>query len=582
MTDKRRMQDFNTEFIQNVEKYADVEECSTKDAFTSVFLEQIDTVSTAEFKLQDVEVVSYRNDSKNMRINGYASNAEFNTVTIIVSDYSDSSELETMGKVEAEQLLRYGANFYVEVVSGFFEDAVDYSKGAEIAEAILSEVPSPERVHVILLTNKIVKRFELGTVQRKRTTIQYDIWDIERIFEDKGTSEIVIDFEKYGDGTLSLIRIPENSELYDCYVGVISGETLANIYEIEDYRLFEKNIRVFLKYSGKINQGIRDTIKTSPEMFVAYNNGISTIADSIEMESEPDENGFSRIKKIHGWQIVNGAQTTSTIYNVHKSGANLAGISVQMKLVVIRDTSSEEEKRQLINHIALYANSQNPIKKSDFSAMEEYPQTMCAYSTKVGLMDSSGKKVYPWYYENARGGYDAYKNSRCSTDAEKKAFEKKTKKLTKTVAAKANMLWIAEPRIAAKGVETSYNEFMEMIHDGIVPSKPTEEDYKTLIVRHIIFQSCDKIIKREAFGDWKAQQVCYTIALLAKYHSDMVDYEVIWQNQVISSTLAEKICQLSYVVWDYFMSLDSKTNIGQWCKREECWEELQKYYGSQS
>ena len=62
----------------------------------------------------------------------------------------------------------------------------------------------------------------------------------------------------------------------------------------------------------------------------------------------------------------------------------------------------------------------------------------------------------------------------------------------------------------------------------------------------------------------------------------MVDYEVIWQNQVISSTLAEKICQLSYVVWDYFMSLDSKTNIGQWCKREECWEELQKYYESQS
>lgn len=578
MTDTRRMQEFNAEFIQNVENYADSEEYSTKDAFTSMFLEQVDTISTAEFKLQDIEVVSYRNDSKNMRVNGYASNEEFNTVTIIVSDYSDSPTLETMGKMEAEKLLKQGANFYVEVASGYFDDAVDYSRGAEIAEAILSDVPSPEKVHVVLLTNKIVKRFELGAVRRKSTTIQYDIWDIERIFEDKGTSEIIIDFEKYGDGTLSLIRIPENSDLYDCYVGVISGETLANIYEIEDYRLFEKNIRVFLKYTGKINQGIRDTIKTTPNMFVAYNNGISTIADSIEMESEPDENGFSRIKKIHGWQIVNGAQTTSTIYNVHKGGTDLTGISVQMKLVVIRDTTSEDEKRKLINNIALYANSQNPIKKSDFSAMEEYPQTMCAYSTKVGLVDESGKKVYPWYYENARGGYDAYKNSRCSTEAEKKAFDKRTKKLTKTVAAKANMLWIAEPRIAAKGVETSYNEFMGMIHARKIPSKPTEEDYKTLISRNIIFQSCDKIIKREAFGDWKAQQVCYTIALLAKYHTDLVDTEAIWLNQMINSILAEKIRDLSYVVWDYFMSLDSKVNIGQWCKREGCWEELQKYY----
>ena len=48
-------------------------------------------------------------------------------------------------------------------------------------------------------------------------------------------------------------------------------------------------------------------------MFLAYNNGISVTAESVE--SVRDENGKPSIKRIRDMQIVNGGQTTASIFN---------------------------------------------------------------------------------------------------------------------------------------------------------------------------------------------------------------------------------------------------------------------------
>ena len=58
------------------------------------------------------------------------------------------------------------------------------------------------------------------------------------------------------------------------------------MYDKHGLRLLEKNVRAFLQASN-VNKGIRDTILHNPEKFLAYNSGLTIIADSVELESRP-------------------------------------------------------------------------------------------------------------------------------------------------------------------------------------------------------------------------------------------------------------------------------------------------------
>ena len=79
-------------------------------------------------------------------------------------------------------------------------------------------------------------------------------------------------------------------------------------------------------------------IKETPDRFFAYNNGVSATADDIEFD---EENGYS-ISKIRNLQIVNGGQTTASLYyTAKKDKADLQGIFVQAKISVIPEEHLE-------------------------------------------------------------------------------------------------------------------------------------------------------------------------------------------------------------------------------------------------
>lgn len=71
---------------------------------------------------------------------------------------------------------------------------------------------------------------------------------------------------------------------YDCIFTVFPAETLFHVYEKYGARLLEANVRSFLSTTGKVNKGIRETLKEAPENFMAYNNGIVVIADEVRRD----------------------------------------------------------------------------------------------------------------------------------------------------------------------------------------------------------------------------------------------------------------------------------------------------------
>ena len=62
------------------------------------------------------------------------------------------------------------------------------------------------------------------------------------------------------------------------YLVVMPGFVLHRIYKEHGQKLLEANVRNFLNFTNKKNQGMRNTLMREPEKFFAYNNGLTVTA----------------------------------------------------------------------------------------------------------------------------------------------------------------------------------------------------------------------------------------------------------------------------------------------------------------
>lgn len=573
------MRQFNEELIEEVREYRENEKCSTEDAFTSVFSSYV--IDAGESFLNNCNVLSYRKEYEKAKINAYVYDEYFQTLTLVVSVFENRTEISKMGKVDINRNVKQATKFYRMCKSGYFNDLEETDPGYIIAEYINDYERGIENIRVLLLTNKETVPEIPESIKIDKIAVKFDVWDLERIcqslYQNKSHEDLVIRFQNKYNNPLKMIKVKQETNVYDCYIGVISGQCLAEIYRDEGQKLIEKNVRSFLQATGKINQGIKKTLIEEPEMFMTYNNGISTTAKSIVIDEEKSDDDFVVIKEIDDWQIVNGGQTTASIHNALQTGVDISQVNVQIKLTVIREQSKTEE---MVGFISKYANSQNKINMSDFSANDPYHIEMARLSEKIYVPSENGKSTLRWYYERARGQYMVDVN-RQPTPAAKKKFKEVSPKsmcISKTVAAKCMMAWMRYPNVVSKGLETNFIEFSAMIKNGEVP-EPSQESYISMISKIILFKECDKLVAKQNFGGYKAQINYYVIALLAEFHSNEVDDLDIWKRQSISPELSIRIEKLILKVWNHFMNPEVVgINITQWCKKEDCWKLLKTRY----
>ena len=553
---------------------------STNTAFKTLFLSYL--TEAGETLVSDCMLVDFKKDSENMKLDGYAFSEYFRSLTLLVSKYQAKPIPEKIKKTEIDKLLKKVLKFYKTCGTNDFEALEESSDGYQAYKFIKSHKADIETVNIILLTNDETIQYIPHDGHYGKITVRFDVWDIERLYQSVlgGTAverQLVVKLKKKYGESLPLIKVKGDNEIYDCYIGVISGELLARIYETEGQDLIQKNVRSFLQAIGKVNKGIKVSLANEPQMFMAYNNGISTIAESIAVDEGRSSGDIVNITEITGWQIVNGGQTTASIYNAYKAKLPLEQVNVQIKLSVIKQKDRAEE---IIHNISKYANSQNKINMSDFNANDAYHVKMERLSRATPIPVAKGKSTDYWFYERARGQYLVELN-RQPTAAAKKEFKSRCPKnrcISKTVAAKCVMTYRGYPDIVSKGLETSFIYFSDMVSKGEVP-EPSEQSYIEMIAKVILFNSCDEIIKNLKFGGFKAQQDYYTVALFGKYYSDLFDPLEIWNRQSINAETAKTIEELAYFVWNHFQNPTVPgVNIGQWCKKEECWELLQARY----
>lgn len=541
-----------------------------EDEFTRLMIEYI----TESGDIDDGEVCYYRN--RGMKVNGYSINADFNCLNLFVSIYNQTIPPETVPKLKVETAFKQLTTFFQKSINGYYKSVEEASDAFDMCLQIYESRQDINHVKIYLFTDGITKIDVKQNEVIDNIQYSFQVWDIERTYRcissGKQRETIEVDFQTEYKSLIPCLPMPGSNPDYTTYMAIIPGELLYQVYAQYGSRLLERNVRSFLQTRGKVNKGIRETILKAPDRFLAYNNGISATAEAVELV---DTKEGKAIKSIRDLQIVNGGQTTASMYQtVKKDRADLSNVFVQLKLSVIDSDRIDE----IVPLISRYANSQNKVSEADFSANDPFHIRIEELSRTIWAPAVDGtQRQTRWFYERARGQYlDAQGRER--TESQKKAFitaHPTSQKLTKTDLAKFENTWNQLPYLVSLGGEKNFREFtLQLAKRG--KFQPDEEYFQRLIAKAILFRQTEKLVQSQQFGGYRANIVTYTLAYLTYKTAQRIDLDKIWREQLLSSGLRTAIVTVSYEIHKFITNPPGGKNITEWCKKEECWKKLQE------
>lgn len=562
--------------------------------FTRICLDMLSDAAETE----NVSVAYDERDLKKKgqhKINGYAISDNYETVDLFITLYANTTEIRTISKSEVDTASRMITNFFRRAVyNDYVNEIAESSEIFEFANTLANYAELRNnliRVNAFILTNGTYK----GELPASQTICGYNIYykviDIEYLYKisEQAGVPIELDFEDLNGLRYDIpcLAANLNNPEYEAYVAIIPGECLAQLYDCYGARLLEQNVRSFLQFTGKINKGIRETIKNEPHMFLAYNNGIAATADHVEL----DETGHF-IRHISNLQIVNGGQTTASIfYTKKKDKADISSILVQVKLSVIK---VKDQYADIVSRISRYANTQNKVNDADFSAnnpalveIERISRYVFAPATPTNNLQTA------WFFERARGQYKTLRAKEGFTKSRQKAFDLKYPKkqvVTKVELAKYVNAWQVKyitknnlqvlaigPHIVVRGNEKNYAQFIKYNLPDIKHIDAAW--FEDAIAKAILFKAADKRygtkLSGDHIGELKQVVVPYTLSLLNIITNRKLDLYRIWKNQSISPALSDFIYDLMKQVNDFILRESPISHYIEWAKKAECWLAVQ-------
>ncbi len=457
------LEDFYHDLRQNV--FAGSE--ARQDYLESEFLLTLTTELEGAGVIDGFEPCHYR-APRGMRVDGYWFKEEESTLDLFVLDFENRDSLKTLTQTVLKNVFKRLENFLTHSIDKkLYHDLEETSPGYGLSRDISDRQNNYSKVNLYLLTERnLSERIKvLDDIQFHHWTLSYHVWDMSRFYKmqtSRGAKEdLIVDFSELCGEGLQCLPAHLNSADYESYRLVMPGNILADLYGKYGARLLEQNVRCFLQARGNVNKGIRATIMNDPEMFFAYNNGITATAKEVVTELSP--RGIF-VKQIRDLQIVNGGQTTASLFHTHTDKnykAELGQVFVQMKLSVV----DEEKSEDVIPKISEYANTQNKVNAADFFSnhpfhirMEEFSRRLWAPPVAGALSESK------WFYERARGQYaDAQSKM---THAGRKKFQvenPKPRMFTKTDLAKFENVWDEHPKWVNHGAQKNFAKYAERI-----------------------------------------------------------------------------------------------------------------------
>ena len=578
--------------------YSDGEGAMYEDKFTEYCLEILDSIG----KTEGARVLSYVHPNSSggidWKINGYCfrdsfkddnGKEYFETLDLFVSFYKINDYNYNILKSDFEKTTNQIKRF----INAALKKHIDYidSSKEELVEVIKIIEKSSElidRINVYFLVN--------GSCGHNNPTIKINgyenllinshIWDIQRLFrinESNSLREpIEIKLSNYLENKIGLeaLEVELENDDYECFLVVVQGSLLADLYKEFSSELLESNVRAFLGQAGKFNKGIRDTIRSNPQMFLPYNNGITATANKVIKQTKDNK---LYITELNDFQIVNGGQTTASLFHTRKKFSkevDLTKIFVQMKLTVIKDS---EIKNMEVPNIARFANSQNKVSELDLSSNNPFFIEIEGLSRKKYVTNPENpNSSLLWFFERVKGQYREKINNLTPSNQRKFKEQNPTKfKFIKSDIAKFINIWEQKPFMVARGAQKNFIDYTKSINILIEKNKlPGINYYKKLIGNAIVFKSTDKMFGRknvDAIGDTnlKSFTVAYSIAYFHYLSDGRLDLWKIYNNQKLENSMLSVLKEILINVYD-FLTSNSPGLVSEFAKKETTWKKLKE------
>lgn len=538
----------------------------------------------------DLTYTPVRNEGRGgFQVDGCALDQERGDLYLAVSDFRPGRDLETLNAAQIDGLFERVRRFCEQAVQPAFVNAIEETSPTfEAAWLIHSGRAVIRRIRVIAFSNA-----RMSTRRKPETAgkilgvpVVFSVLDFARFADISaargGLEPIEIDVAAINGAPLPCLPAHSIDGEHASYLVAVPGVFLAEIYGLYGARLLEQNVRTFLQAKTKVNTGIIRTLETQPEMFFAYNNGLTATAAGITTARMAD--GSLGISAIENLQIVNGGQTTASILYASDSArrerkADLSRVFVQMKLSVVNPELLEE----IVPKISRFANTQNKISEADFFSSHPIHLVLQRISRQLSAPAKPGSlSGSKWFYERARGQYRdklAY-----GTPAEKRRFElefPRDQLIDKTDLAKFEVTFECRPHIVSRGAQKCFLDFAEKAGKAWEASEApfNEHWFRSVVAKAIAFRWTDKMVGGSAWYQedrgYKAQVVTYTLAWLVNHLQQQgleLDLNLIWQRQELPEEVGQILRQLAPQVAATIKAAPPQMkNVGEYCKQQACW-----------
>lgn len=547
---------------------------------------------------------------RRFRVDGYQLDEADGSVHLAITDFSNDDSVKTLTKGDADNIFGQVEHFIEVCADGTFQSRKTSVNSLEELSSYIEQNLKADITHFrlhIFSNRELSKQLkELSSKEICGIPCGYQIWDLGRMksltLSSIGSEEFVVDFTQFTEKGLPCLKANETHD-YEGYLAVINGETLAGLYDRYGSRILEGNVRAYLSARGKVNKGIQATISNDSDKFFAYNNGISCTSTGVNVEQDGDA---YYLKSANYLQIVNGGQTTASIYIASKSGKTsfnpVSDVSVQMKLSVIKkkEIAGEDPEKSadaledLIYHIARFSNTQNMVKESDFFSNHEFHRIFEGHSQTIQAPPISGETTQGtyWFYERARGAYDARQMVLRASETQKfKRDYPRSQRLEKTDIAKFIHAWEQRPHDVCDSGQRNFNKFANSIlaNWGSSGNRFRSPDFfKETIAKAILYKRLEKLVDKASWypkgSGFRQGIVSYTVSLLSfliqiETNGGSLNFKKIWMNQKLSPVLEDELLKLAERTCEVisapaYESAAVSIQGLQWFKKEACWEKL--------
>jgi len=521
--------------------------------------------------------------SKNLKIDGFSINENETVLSLFIASYDNINEESKLNLKDVETIFKqlYRVLNYVirpnenelpkaNVLSAL---STEYHKGiknniVKIEFYLFTNCTSVNKKEVD--ASKIITKNDFDSDIDFNFRI-YDIKELHRLH--KSDQKLDIDVKDYYGKPINVLKPEIGSSSYGTAIAILPGEFLYRIYSDFGGRLLESNVRSFLSARVKVNQGIKYTLINAPEMFLAYNNGLCVTVSEIILN---DDNSVQTFKN---FQIVNGGQTTSSIYFATQDAkktnnvVDLSRVNVMTKITEIRRNI---DAVKIQSTIAENSNLQNAVKQSDLSSNEEYLINLHTCSKKFRNPTSNNYH----YFERTRGQYQLEKNLSKNQSHFLNLFptSQKIEKADLSILFYCAVGNVIEPFVSVQSAEKRYKLIRDQFESE---NKKIGEEYYVNMIGAFIFY---KLLKskygqgKNAVGRIRKNVIAYSVALIQKYLSKSqktLDFQTVWRNNgvEISETIIKEF--LIYINQLLLQNLDDG-RLDEACKKKDSWEKIVK------